>query len=464
MIPCCGGAEDTRACLAALAEQRAVAPFEIVVVDNGSTDQTAAVADRAGARVVRLTENRGFAGGVNAGLRAARGRIVVVLNNDTMPAPHMLRHLLDALDAHPDIAAVGPTSNAVKGPARLAIGDRGATAAGRIDIERELAGVPALQDVPTLSGLCIAMRRDRWRSAAGFDERFGAGNFEDDDLCLRLRIEGWRLVIARRAFVHHLGHRSFAALGLDYREQLDRRRRQFDAKWADHPAGRAWSAWIDGDLVRAARAARDARTLSPTWVDLARLEAIAAANEGRAAEAVERLTGYLERCPLDTPAVADLTVLLVRTGQAERAQRWLLWATEHCWFEPSTVVGLLTRLAHAALESDDAQRALAFADDGLAVDPQHADLLNLRGAALLRTNRASLAREAFDRAARAGSADAACNIGVAAWESGDRNGALRCWSEILARDPHHAMARAHLERVAAALEASGAAGPIRSDS
>ena len=82
-------------------------------------------------QLLRLPYNLGFAGGVNRGLAAARGDVMVVLNNDTMVAPTMLARMLRAREAQPRPTLLAPVSNYVKGAAHLPVGQRGADAAGR---------------------------------------------------------------------------------------------------------------------------------------------------------------------------------------------------------------------------------------------------------------------------------------------------------------------------------------------
>src|SRR5690606_38373484 len=106
VIPCHNGAALTRRCIASLLEQ-SVVPDEILLVDNASTDETAALgAIDARVRVLRQDRNLGFAAGVNAGLRACRNEHALVLNNDTEAAVNLLEEMLRVLDASPAIGAV----------------------------------------------------------------------------------------------------------------------------------------------------------------------------------------------------------------------------------------------------------------------------------------------------------------------------------------------------------------------
>ncbi len=67
-----------------------------------------------------------------------------------------------------------------------------------------------------LVGFCLAVRRDLFEEVGGFDTDYGIGGYEDDDLCRRILASGHRLLIAHESFVHHDGHQTFDANGLDW--------------------------------------------------------------------------------------------------------------------------------------------------------------------------------------------------------------------------------------------------------
>ena len=324
VVPCHNGVDLTRACIASLQQQENGPPAEILIVDNGSTDATAGLGSLgAPVRVLPQGRNLGFAGGVNAGIRAAREPLVLVLNNDTRAAPDLLARLAAALASDPGLGAVAPVSNHVKGDARVAVGDLGVTHDGRVAIAAELRRGPALQDVDTLAGLCLLMRRTTFDEVGLFDERFGHGNFEDDDLCLRLRLHGYRLGIARHAFLHHEGHATFRALGLRLEDELVRRRRQFVAKWQHDAAGAATIAALHGDLAGAAQAAHAARTTWPQWPDsdwhLARWHAA----RGEHPDAIVHFRSLLAACPHHVDAWLGLGCCHLALGDVTAAQRAL---------------------------------------------------------------------------------------------------------------------------------------------
>ncbi|HXY27767.1 MAG TPA: glycosyltransferase, partial [Acidimicrobiales bacterium] len=224
--------DATRACLESLRPTLGVHD-QVVVVDNGSTDATAQQLARfPWVEVVTNEENRGFAGGCNDGAAAARHGHLVFLNNDTLLAGRWLDALVAPFDDD-SVGAAGPRSNFVSGPqvvpeATYAPGDMGALrrfARAWAEDHRGLVG-----DTDRLVGFCLAVRRDVFEQVGGFDESYGIGGYEDDDLCRRILETGHRLVIAHESFVHHDGHRTFDANGLDWFAEQESNRDRFAAR------------------------------------------------------------------------------------------------------------------------------------------------------------------------------------------------------------------------------------------
>ena len=236
IVPCFNGLAYTKECLEAVAS-RTKAPHEVIVVDNGSADGTAAWARRFGARVIRNEKNLGFAKAVNQGMRAAKGRYLVWLNNDVVVTPGWLERLIDCADRAPWIGAVGPCTNETVGFQRVE--------APAFKQPRDLAvfseawalrHAGQAQGVHRLTGFCLMVKREAVDRVGYLDERFGVGTYEEFDYCLRLRQAGYDLAVARDAFVFHHGHktfRSFAAMA----EQARVNREVFLDKWCHQALG-----------------------------------------------------------------------------------------------------------------------------------------------------------------------------------------------------------------------------------
>ena len=211
--------------------------YEVIIVDNASTDGTAdclreLAARNPHVRVIFNGQNAGFAAANNQGLAAASGDVFVLLNNDTMVAPGWLDRLIEPLtDAQ--IGAVGPVTNRIGNEAEIAV---------TYDTYREFLAVAEARarahrgerlDIRTLCMFCLALRRDTWQRVGPLDERFEIGLLEDDDYALRLRAAGYQLICAEDTFVHHFGQASFGNLVPtgEYQRLLATNQRRFKEKW-----------------------------------------------------------------------------------------------------------------------------------------------------------------------------------------------------------------------------------------
>lgn len=207
VIPTWNGADLLAHALRSLAAQT-FRDFEVIVVDNGSTDGTMELLSREhpDVRVVRFDENRGFAAAVNAGIRASRGEIVVLMNNDTEADPRWLEALVAALDHHPEVASCA--SKILDFHDRTLVdsaGDRIGIFASQIGHgEPDGPRFAEPRYVLTACGGAAAYRRALFDDVGWFDERFFA-YFEDVDFGIRVRFAGHRCLYVPDAVIYHRG-------------------------------------------------------------------------------------------------------------------------------------------------------------------------------------------------------------------------------------------------------------------
>ena len=186
--------------------------LDVVVVDNASDDGSTALLDAHGVTMVRLAENRGFAGGVNAGIRyhaEHRGAadIYALVNQDCIVQPGWLGSLVVTLLAEPDIAVVGARLYAGDGRTLQHAGARVAANGltqhiGRGEVEASAHCVRA--DVDYVTGALCAFTHETWRCHGPFDERFFPAYFEEVDFCFRCRRAGKRIVYVPECEAVHL--------------------------------------------------------------------------------------------------------------------------------------------------------------------------------------------------------------------------------------------------------------------
>lgn len=210
---------------------------EIIVVDNGSTDGTVEFCREAGLTFASLPYNYGFPAACNVGLKMSRGEQLLLLNNDVIVTHEWLTRLLEGLHSGEDVGLIGPTSNRVSGRQQIKLGYRGITeyhaaAAGYTEANRGVR-LP----VSRLVGFCLLFRRTVMDKIGLLDERFSPGHYEDDDYCYRARKLGYRLLIARDCYVHHMGSASFRKKQQRSLKRLIAvNRKKFIRKWGVYPA------------------------------------------------------------------------------------------------------------------------------------------------------------------------------------------------------------------------------------
>jgi len=189
--------------------------FETIVVDNGSTDGTAArlAAEFPEVRCLALPENRGFAPATNLGLQAARGAVLVCLNNDVECEPDWLARLVDVLDRMPEVGSVASKMLDAKRPGILdAAGDTMSLVAWNVGRgERDGPRYAEPREILSACAGAAAYRREVFETVGWFDERYFAW-FEDVDLGLRARYAGFRSWYEPAAVVRHWGSATAATM------------------------------------------------------------------------------------------------------------------------------------------------------------------------------------------------------------------------------------------------------------
>jgi GT2 family glycosyltransferase len=207
IIPNWNGAHHLPVCLDSL-QRQSYPRFEVILVDNGSTDESLALLahDYPQVRVIPLGENWGFAPACNVGLRAARGEILVLLNNDTEADPGWLHALVSAFSRHPEAGAVA--SKMLLFDRRDHIHTTGdfyrldGTPGNRGVWQRDESQFDAEGPVFSANGGSAAYRRAMLDEIGLLDEAFFF-SCEDVDLGWRAQLAGWDCIYAPDAVVYH---------------------------------------------------------------------------------------------------------------------------------------------------------------------------------------------------------------------------------------------------------------------
>ena len=236
IVPVYNQVAHTLACLRALAEHPPLAACEILVVDDGSSDQTQAwMGQVEGLHFHRRAQNGGFIAACNDGAAQARGEFLVFLNNDTVPQPGWLDALLDTFSAQPEAGLVGAQLLYPDGRLQEAGGvvfsDGSAWNYGRFESPED-PRYASLRDADYCSGAAIAISRALFESLGGFDTRYAPAYYEDTDLAFSVRAAGKRVLYQPASRVVHLeGITSGTDLNQGAKAYQVRNRALFEQKW-----------------------------------------------------------------------------------------------------------------------------------------------------------------------------------------------------------------------------------------
>jgi GT2 family glycosyltransferase/glycosyltransferase involved in cell wall biosynthesis len=238
VIPVHNQWEVTAACLRSIATDFSAVGFEVIVVDDASDDETPEALDGVvGVNVVRLQENQGFIAAVNAGIATARGRFIVLLNNDTICYPGWLDALVRTAESDETIGVVGAKLVYPDGRLQEAGGIIWQDATGHNYGRNQSPDDPAynfVRDVDYCSGACLLVRRELLAAVGGLDTRFAPAYYEDTDLCFAAREHGYRVVYQPASVVCHL---EGASNGTDVTTGIKQyqvvNQQTFRTKWAD---------------------------------------------------------------------------------------------------------------------------------------------------------------------------------------------------------------------------------------
>lgn len=227
----------TKECLHSILNNTRYQNYEIIVVDNNSTDGTQNYlrenyADFSHIKLIFNEDNLGFAKGNNIGIQAAVGDIVVVINNDTYVSPYWLEALVGALDRYPELGLVCPVTNNIGNEAKINISyDNFA------EMETQALSYACKHDkeiypLQVAAFFCVAIKREVLSQVGLISEDYGLGFFEDDDYCERVRANGWKIAAVEDAFVHHHLSASFNKLKEQKKQQLMKENQAiFESKW-----------------------------------------------------------------------------------------------------------------------------------------------------------------------------------------------------------------------------------------
>lgn len=445
IIPVWNRYELTRQCVEALARTTNGVSWELVVIDNHSTDDTASFLSGLGGDVQIITnqENFGFAKACNQGAQAARGKYLVFLNNDTIPQQGWLKPLVSEVEEHSEVGIVG---------SKLLFPDGSIQHAGVVFMRSLLrpyhiyrsassadSGVNQRREFQAVTAACMLIRRELFEEAQGFDESFVNG-LEDVDLCLKVREKGYHVIYQPRSVVYHLESQTPGR-----KEHDESNDRLFRERWGNH-----W--WLgdedyhyhtDGIMLVEGPHDKEFATQLKSMIDVRDRAAWAHVAAAQAAAlkqdwaAIKRELRLVDHWPDDRFVLSWGATVAERLQDSGSRAKFL-----------SRYVALVDapveRLALIRMLLE--QQALSDAEEHLrillAASPSHAEGLLMQGILCMQRQQYEQAEGAFDSALRGGANRNKClmGMGMAEMGRGYGQGAWERFLQVLTECPDDAVA------------------------
>jgi len=396
---------------------------EIIFVDNGSTDGTVKwlkeiVAENPHYTFIENKKNLGFAKGCNQGILASSGEYVLLLNNDVVVTEEWLSGMLECFNSAPDIGIAGPMTNNISGPQKVPNVDYKSIDclddyAKLFREKNRYRRVTIAPIIRRIVGFCLLFRRQVAEIIGLLDERFGSGNFEDHDFCLRASLEGYRCVIAGDVFIHHYGSRSFVGNNIDYNSAMARNRKLFMDKWKG----------VDVD--------------SSTWKKLWNLNALAMSDklsqEGNIHEAIAFLREGLKHSPDDNQLKYAFAEICIKNKNFKDAVDILETMPEELKLEPEWFE-FMGYCKEGMEIFEDADR---YADEALRFNTESPKALMLKGLIAYKKEAYTEAEIFFKKALEAdkGFGEAYVNLGALKWLANDKEEALNLFEKAFILTP-----------------------------
>jgi GT2 family glycosyltransferase len=194
----------TRQCLEHI-RKYAREPYELIVVDNGYCDETREhLKSQEDIQLVFNSKPPGIAKGYNQGAELASGKYILFMSCYSLLTENCLQSMLRCLQVQEMAAMAGPVSNDVSGHQRIPIPFTDLSDLDDFAKQNQIKNMGSHKQVFRLLSHCLLIKKDVIEDLGGFDERYGLGTYEDDDLCFRALNKGYSMYIALDAFVHYV--------------------------------------------------------------------------------------------------------------------------------------------------------------------------------------------------------------------------------------------------------------------
>ena len=243
--------EYTQNCVNSIRENVNKSTYEIIVVDNNSTDGTSEwLREQQDIRCIFNEDNKGFPKGCNQGIEiASKNNDIFLLNNDTIIKPNSIFNMRMGLYSSEEIGATGAVSNNVPYFQTVDLSADTMEEYEHNILVNNITDENSYEERTKLIGFAMLIKRNVLDKVGLLDERFTPGNYEDDDISVRIIAEGYKLLLCKDSFIYHYGGMSFRDNLEQYYNLLCRNNIKFIEKW-DFKSSRAMMLYrYDKELV-----------------------------------------------------------------------------------------------------------------------------------------------------------------------------------------------------------------------
>ncbi|MFY0518394.1 glycosyltransferase [Lysinibacillus sp. UGB7] len=228
----------TYTCLKSILTHTRNVPYEVIIADDMSTDETVEISGYVeNIKVIRDGENRGFLLNCNNAAKSADGNYIFFLNNDTQVQEGWLDSLVELIESDNRIGMVGSKLVYPDGRLQEAGGiiwnDASGWNYGRLD-DPSKPEYNYVKEVDYVSGAAIMLRKELWDTIGGFDERYVPAYFEDSDLAFEVRKHGYKVMLQPKSVVVHfegISHGVNVSEGVKRYQELNKSK--FIDKWSE---------------------------------------------------------------------------------------------------------------------------------------------------------------------------------------------------------------------------------------
>lgn len=248
--------EYTKICIESIRQNVNPNTYEIIIVDNNSTDGTVKwLKEQQDIKCIYNSQNNGFPKGCNQGIEIARkDNDIFLLNNDTVIMNNSIFNLRLGLYHKDNIGAVGSVSNNVSYYQKVDVNYNDFNDYISFAKENNIPNEESYEERVKLVGFAMLIKRQVLNKVGKLDERFTPGNFEDDDLSFRIITSGYKLLLCKDSYIHHFGSVSFKQASYNYNKLLETNENKFKEKWGFTPR---YSTFIRYDVINQIKEDKD---------------------------------------------------------------------------------------------------------------------------------------------------------------------------------------------------------------